>query len=283
MTATENAVDAVENAVGAVGAAHAVAAVDLEPLRPLDPVRPALAAATPARVFLGRVGTTLRTRDLLALRVDHAAARDAVHARLDDESGALEPLVVGHGMFTVATQAHTPHAYLRRPDLGRLFSEEGAARIRAEGTREPTVQLIVADGLSARAVGSYAPPFVETFTRLGEARGWTLGRPIAVRHARVGLMNEVGELLHPQVVVLLIGERPGLDVQASMSAYFGYRPTPSCTDADRSLISNIRDDGIPADQAASDAISLVDQILATGGSGVSALLAAHDHKHLTGH
>jgi len=157
------------------------------------------------------------------------------------------------------------------------------ARIRAEGTREPTVQLIVADGLSARAVGSHAPPFVDTFTGLGEARGWTLGRPIAVRHARVGLMNEVGELLRPQVVVLLIGERPGLDVQASMSVYFGYRPTPSCTDADRSLISNIHDDGIPAAQAASDAISLVDQILTSGGSGVGALLAAHDRKHLTDH
>ena len=123
---------------------------------------------------------------------------------------------------------------------------------------------------------------METFTRLGEARGWTLGRPIAVRHARVGLMNEVGELLRPRVVVLLIGERPGLDVQASMSAYFGYRPASSCTDADRSLISNIHDDGIPADQAASDAISLVDQILATGGSGVSALLAAHDRRAVRG-
>jgi ethanolamine ammonia-lyase small subunit len=261
-------------------AAGAAGAAELEPLRPLDPARPALAAATPARVFLGRVGTTLRTQDMLALRVDHAAARDAVHARLDDESIALEPLVAGHGMFTVATLADTPHTYLRRPDLGRRFSEEGAARIRAEGTSQPTVQLIVADGLSARAVGSYAPPFVETFTRLGAARGWTLGRPIAVRHARVGLMNEVGELLRPQVVLLLIGERPGLDVQASMSAYFGYRPTPSCTDADRSLISNIHDDGIPPDQAASDAATLIDQILATSGSGVSALLAAHDQKRL---
>jgi ethanolamine ammonia-lyase small subunit len=253
----------------------------LEPLDPLDPVRPALAAATPARVFLGRVGTTLRTRDMLALRVDHAAARDAVHARLDDESAALEPLVAGHGMFTVTTKADTPHAYLRRPDLGRLFSEEGAERVRAEGTRQPTVQLVVADGLSARAVGSYAPPLVAQFARLGAARGWTLGRLIAVRHARVGLMNEIGELLRPQVVMMAIGERPGLDVQASMSVYFGYRPTPSCTDADRSLISNIHDDGISPAQAATDAAALVEQILATGGSGVSALLAAHDQKRLT--
>jgi len=254
----------------------------LEPIEPFDPVRPALAAATPARVFLGRVGTTLRTRDMLALRVDHAAARDAVHARLDDESEALEPLVAGHGMFTVTTQADTPHAYLRRPDLGRLFSEEGAARIRAEGTRQADVQLVVADGLSARAVGSYAAPFVEEFARLCAARGWTLGRPIGVRHARVGLMNQVGELMRPQVVVMLIGERPGLDVHASMSAYFGYRPTPACTDEDRSLISNIHDEGIPPEQAASDAAALIEQILATRASGVGALLAAHDHKRLAG-
>ncbi len=250
---------------------------DLEPLDLVDPVRPALASATPARVFLGRVGTTLRTSDMLALRVDHAAARDAVHARLDDESAALEPLVAG-GMFTVTTRADTSHTYLRRPDLGRLFSEEGAARIKAEGTPQPTVQLIVADGLSARAVGSYAPLFAETFARLAAERGWTLGRLIAVRHARVGLMNEVGELLRPQVVMMLIGERPGLEVQASMSVYFGYRPTRSCTDADRSLISNIHDDGISPARAAADAADLTEQILATGGSG---LLAAHASKQLT--
>jgi ethanolamine ammonia-lyase small subunit len=94
-------------------------------------------------------------------------------------------------------------------------------------------------------------------------------------------MNEIGELLRPQVVMMAIGERPGLDVQASMSVYFGYRPTPSCTDADRSLISNIHDDGISPAQAATDAAALVEQILATGGSGVSALLAAHDQKRLT--
>jgi ethanolamine ammonia-lyase small subunit len=93
-------------------------------------------------------------------------------------------------------------------------------------------------------------------------------------------MNTVGELLRPQVVLLLIGERPGLDVQASMSAYFGYRPNAAHTDADRSLISNIHDDGIPPDEAASAAVPLVEQILAAGATGVSALLAAHDQRQL---
>jgi len=243
-------------------------------------VRPDLAAATPARVFLGRVGTTLRTNDLLTLRADHAAAKDAVRARLDDEAAALEPLVTVHGMFTVASRAATPHAYLRRPDLGRLLAEESAALVAAEGTRESTVQILVADGLSARAVGSYAPAFVSIFARLAANSGWTLGRLIAIRHARVGLMNEIGELLRPDVVLMLIGERPGLDVQASMSAYVGYRPDRSHTDADRSLISNIHDDGLAPEQAAHDAAALVAQIIKAQASGVSALLAAHEQRRI---
>ena len=242
--------------------------------------RPSLADATPARVFLGRVGTTLRTGDLLTLRADHAAAKDAVRARFDDEAAALDPLVTMHGMFTVESRAATPHAYLRRPDLGRLLSEESAARVLAQGTPGATVQIVVADGLSARAIGSHAPPFVAAFAELSAARGWTLGRPIAVRHARVGVMNPLGELLRPQVLLLLIGERPGLDVHASMSAYFGYRPNAAHTDADRSLISNIHDDGIPPEEAAAAAVPLVEQILATGATGVSALLAAHEQRQL---
>jgi ethanolamine ammonia-lyase small subunit len=246
----------------------------------IDRARPRLADATPARVFLGRAGTTLRTRDLLTLRADHAAARDAVGARLDDEAVALEPLAARYGMFTVGTRADTPHAYLKRPDLGRLLSEQGAAAIRSEGTRESTVQIVVADGLSARAAGTHAPAFVARFAELADASGWALGRLIAVRHARVGLMNQIGELLAPRVVLLLIGERPGLDVQASMSAYLGYRPDHTHTDADRNLISNIHDDGILPGQAAEQAAALTGQLLAARRSGVSAVLAQRQPKHL---
>ncbi len=246
----------------------------------IEPGRPELARATPARVFLGSAGTTLRTADLLALRADHAAARDAVRARFDDEAAALEPLVTGFGMFTVTTRAATDQDYLRRPDLGRQLSPEGAERVRADGTPASTVQLVVADGLSARAAGTHAPAFIAAFAALAAEREWTLGRLIAVRHARVGLMNELGALLQPEVVLMLIGERPGLDVTAGLSAYFGYRPRPGQTDADRSLISNIHDDGIPPAQAALEAAAVVEQILAARSSGVSALLAAHQPRPL---
>jgi ethanolamine ammonia-lyase small subunit len=236
---------------------------------------------TPARVFLGGAGTALRTRDLLELRAGHAAARDAVRARFDDQVLALAPFVADHGMFTVGTRGDSSETYLRRPDLGRRFDDESAAMIRAEGTHGSTVQIVVCDGLSARAMGAHAPKFVARFAELSQSLGWLLGRLFAVRHARVGLMNEVGELLRPEVVLLLIGERPGLDSQSSMSAYIGYQPGRTHTDADRSLISNIHDDGIPPEQAAEEAVALIERFRACGASGVSAILSDYRRGHLT--
>ncbi len=65
-----------------------------------------------------------------------------------------------------------------------------------------------------------------------------------IRHCRVGILNEIGELLGPQVAVLLIGERPGLATAESLSAYMAYRPEAAHTDADRNLISNIHARGV---------------------------------------
>jgi len=233
-----------------------------------------------AWVFLGRAGTAMRTRDLLTRRAGHAAARDAVQAQLNDLVLNLAPLVADHRMFSVGTRADSAETYLRRPDLGRLFSDEGAAMIRAEGTRASTVQIVICDGLSARAVGTHAPKFIARFAELSQQRNWLLGRIFAVRHARVGLMNEVGELLRPEVVLLLIGERPGLDSQSSMSANFGFQPRRTHTDADRSLISNIHDDGITPVQAAEEAVALIERLRLSGTSGVSAVLSDHQRRRL---
>jgi ethanolamine ammonia-lyase small subunit len=183
-------------------------------------------------------------------------------------------------MFIVGTRADDSGSYLRRPDLGRLFDDESAAVIQAEGTRETTVQIVVCDGLSARAVAAHAPEFVARFAELTQPLGWVLGRIFAVRNARVGLMNEVGELLGPQVVLLLIGERPGLDSQSSMSAYFGFRPRRTHTDADRSVISNIHDDGITPIQAAEEAVVVIKRLLDCGASGVGAVLSDHQRLRL---
>lgn len=176
---------------------------------------------------------------------------------------------------------YTSRKVVRRPDLGRVFDAESVAAIRAEGTPGTTVQIVVDDGLPARAVGTRAPKFVEKFTSLSETKGWAVGRTLAVRHARVGLMNQVGELLQPEVVLLLIGERPGLDIQASMSAYLGYRPDRTHTDADRSLISNIHDAGIQPEHAAEEAVALIERLRASDGSGGSPLLSEYQRNRLS--
>jgi ethanolamine ammonia-lyase small subunit len=196
-----------------------------------------------------------------SLAAQSSVAEDAVRGQLDDEMAPLGPLVVSHGLFVVDSRALSPQAYLRRPDLGRSLDSEAVQAIRAHGTPGATVQIVIGDGLAAHAVGSYAPAFVSSFAAIVAARGWSLGRVIAVRHAQVGLMNEIGELLLPEVVLFLIGERPGQGIQASLSAYFGYRPDKSHTDADRSLISNIHDSGLLPARAASDAAELVGRLL----------------------
>ena len=89
-----------------------------------------------------------------------------------------------------------------------------------------------------------------------------------MRYCRVGVMNEIGEILDPAVVILLIGERPGLATAESLSAYMAYRPRPGDTDAKRNLISNIHSRGLSIDEAAERIITLAGTLRAMQCSGV---------------
>ena len=231
-------------------------------------VRQAL-ARTPARLLVGRSGPGYRTSTWLALRADHAAARDAVRAELDLAAAFGEDRIAGSDLFWSATRARTRDEYLLRPDLGRRLDDESREEVRARCPSSVDLQLVIGDGLSAAAVASQAPALLD---RLGEgatARGWRFGRPFAVRHCRVGVLNDVGELLGPAVVVLLIGERPGLATVESLSAYLAYRPRPGHTDADRNLVSNIHPRGVTTDEAAARVLALAARMMALGTSGVT--------------
>jgi ethanolamine ammonia-lyase small subunit len=223
------------------------------------------AAVTPARVFLGSAGLSHRTADALALRADHALARDAVDAPLDVTRVDMATL----GLFEVATEVPDHATYLLRPDLGRRLSASARATIARECPAGADVQVVVGDGLSAAAVHAQVPRLIPRLQALTEARGWTWGRPFAVRHCRVGVMNDVGDVLHPQVVVLLVGERPGLGTAESLSAYLAFAPHAGCTDADRNLVANIHDRGTPAEAAAERVLAFVDAIRAAGRSGAT--------------
>lgn len=218
---------------------------------------------TPARLYLGRAGTSYPTRSLLALRADHAAARDAVRAPLpaDLDLGVERAL-------SAQSRAESLQEYLRRPDLGRRLSDASRDVLAAEGSPGADVQFVIGDGLSSAAVRVQVPKLLPSLIECCEARGLRVGTPVVVRHCRVGIMNDVGELLDPKLVVLLIGERPGLATAESLSAYFAYRPRPGHTDAERNLISNIHDAGVAVPDAVDRVLSFISVLMAEERSGV---------------
>jgi ethanolamine ammonia-lyase small subunit len=229
----------------------------------------ALRERTPARVWVGRVGPAYHTATQLELRQDHAAALDAVHAELDLERDFGPEFVARWQLFEVRTQTATKAEYLMRPDLGRRLSEEARAEVARNCPAGIDMQVVLGDGLSAAAVVAQVPALLPLLHAAAEAAGWRLGRPFFVRHCRVGILNEIGEILDPAVVVLLIGERPGLATAESLSAYLAYRPRPGDTDARRNLISNIHARGVPPALAARRIVALAGKMRQMQASGVA--------------
>jgi ethanolamine ammonia-lyase small subunit len=241
-------------------------------------------ARTPARVLVERAGAAYRTETQLELREAHAAARDAVRTEFDLERdlGASTPerakparsgdpgaeLVREWKLFAVSTMAATKDEYLLRPDLGRQLSPEGSRLVLERCELNPDLQIVIGDGLSVTAVRAQVPQLLPLIAEKARTHGWSLGQTFAVRYCRVGVMNVVGELLRPQVVVLLIGERPGLATAESLSAYMGFRPAGGHSDANRNLISNIHARGISAETAATRIVALAGQMMQQKLSGV---------------
>jgi ethanolamine ammonia-lyase small subunit len=226
-------------------------------------------ARTPARLLEGRAGAAYRTGTQLELREAHAAARDAVRAELDLETAFGAEFVKRWGLFVVNTQAREKEAYLLRPDLGRRFDEASRAEIQCGCPRGNDFQIAIADGLSVLAVARQVPALLPLLVEGAKARGWSCGQPFVIRHCRVGILNEIGELLDPRVVVLLIGERPGLATAESLSAYMAYRPRLQHTDAERNLISNIHSRGVSHESAAARILNLAARMSEAKLSGVT--------------
>lgn len=224
-------------------------------------------ALTPARLLVGRVGASYSTATQLQLREDHAAARDAVMDELDLERHLGGQLVQDWKLFEVATAAASKTQYLARPDLGRRLSEQARGSIGQRCPAGADLQIVIGDGLSVSAVAAQVPPLLPLLDAGARQRGWRWGQPFVVRYCRVGVMNDIGELLAPKALVLLIGERPGLATAESLSAYMAYRPRAGHTDADRNLISNIHLRGVGPENAALRILNLAAQMMAGAISG----------------
>ena len=225
-------------------------------------------ARTPARLFVGRAGTGYPTSTALKLRADHAAALDAVYQEVDLERDFGAERISIYDLFNTQTQVHTRTEYLMRPDRDRLFDLASQERIHAECSPEADLQIVLGDGLSASAVARHGARLLDLLWARARDRSWKLGKPFLIRFCRVGILNEIGRLLHPQVVVLLIGERPGLVQSESLSAYLAFQPQPGHTDAQRNLISNIHPQGVSLDDAAERILNLAAQMREAQSSGV---------------
>ena len=242
---------------------------DRQPLVPPDwsGLVEKIRAQTPARLLSGRAGAAYRTSTQLELREAHASARDAVRCELDLERDLGAAFLKEWNLFEVSTHAADKDDYLLRPDRGRHFTDESRAIILKRCASRQDVQVVIGDGLSIAAVSAQVPALVPLLADGARERGWTFGQVFANRYCRVGILNEIGELLQPRVVLLLIGERPGLATAESLSAYLAYEPCTSHTDANRNLISNIHARGVPVRQASTRILHLVEQMMKRKTSG----------------
>lgn len=239
----------------------------------------ALRRFTAARIALGRAGTSLPTARHLEFQLAHARARDAVHAALDAD--ALERDLQALGLPTVRLHSAAPDrdTYLKRPDLGRRLDDASRARLAALAAPATTtpdaaalrydVALVVADGLSAQAASRHAAPLVAALLpRLSDA-GLVVAPVAVVLQGRVAVGDEVGERLGARLVVVLIGERPGLSSPDSLGAYLTWAPRAGLTDEARNCVSNVRPEGLAIEAAAQRIAWLIGQAHARGLSGVA--------------
>lgn len=225
---------------------------------------------TPARIFVGRAGAAYRTSTQLELREAHAAARDAVRAELDMESAFGAAFIKRWDLFEVCTQARSKDEYLQHPELGRRLNEEFRRELVRRCPPGSDIQIAIGDGLSVTAVAAQVPPLLPLLHEGAQARGWSIGHTFVIRHCRVGILNEIGELLNARVIILLIGERPGLATAESLSAYMAYEPRTAHTDANRNLVSNIHARGLKPRAAADRILDIAARMikLRLGGIGI---------------
>ena len=217
---------------------------------------------TPARLGAGRAGPRYKTLTMLRFRADHAAARDAVFSQIPEDYAK------NHDLVPVQTKCHDKDEYLTRPDLGRCFDEENQKIIRSAVSGTPRVQLVVGDGLSSAAILANAADCMAAIRDGLKLKGIDTGKGIFVRYCRVGAGDAIGDITGCELVCMLVGERPGLVTDKSMSAYITYKPHTGVSESSRTVVSNIHAQGTPAVEAGAFVADLIGKILEKKVSGV---------------
>ncbi len=242
-------------------------------LAPLDEVKvdnpknmaalEAMRKSTPARILMGRCGARQKTHSFLHYQADHASAVDAVFLDVSDAC------LAENGLFGVQTTVKDKDEFLMKPELGKKLNEAGRKTILEKCEKGRQVQIIVVDGLSSTAIEANIADTVPALMQGLKAEGISVGTPFFIKYGRVGVMDEVGELLGCDIVVELVGERPGLITAESMSAYMVHKAGKKTVEADRTIISNIHKGGTPPAEAGAHMATVVKQMLAQKASGVA--------------
>ena len=227
-----------------------------------------LKAKTPARLGSGRAGPRYKTLTMLRFRADHAAAQDAVFSQVDEDYAEK------NGLIPLQTKCRDKDEYLTRPDLGRIFDEENQAKLRKAITGKPRVLIVVGDGLSSAAIHANAMDCMAAIRDGLKAKGIDTGKAVFVRYCRVGAGDAIGDVTGCELVCMLVGERPGLVTDKSMSAYITYNPHIGSLESSRTVVSNIHAQGTPAVEAGAHIASLIETILKKKVSGVGLHLEA---------
>lgn len=229
---------------------------------------------TPARIALGRSGVSTPTAAHLAFQLAHARARDSVHCKLDALALARGVRALGLDTVSLHSAAADRSIYLRRPDLGRQLAEPAREQLlalrRQRGTARHDVAFAIADGLSALAIQRHALLLLEVVLALlrDDDRAWAIAPAAIVEQGRVAIGDEIGELLDADIVVVLVGERPGLSSPDSLGLYLTWSPRPGRTDAERNCISNVRPEGLDYATAAARVVYLLREARRRGLTGI---------------
>tara|TARA_R110002050_G_scaffold1244_5_gene8731 strand:+ start:15460 stop:16347 length:888 start_codon:yes stop_codon:yes gene_type:complete len=235
---------------------------------------------TAARISLGRSGVSIPTEEMLAFQLAHAQARDAVHTPLDfeglqqqlDELTLQYPKLIRIKSLSVHSQASDRMVYLQRPDLGRSLDQQSAKKLHKIASQYTySLAIVVADGLSATAIYQNALPFIRLLleTLEHDEQSWTLAPITLVEQGRVAISDEIGQLLNADLVLMLIGERPGLSSPDSMGLYLTWAPQVGLNDSSRNCVSNVRPEGLIYSAAVQKAMYLLRESRRLKLSGVN--------------
>lgn len=220
-----------------------------------------LKAKTPARLGVGRAGTRYLTSTLLRFRADHAAAQDSVFSLVPEDFPQK------NGLIPLKTMCKDKDEYLTRPDLGRLFDEKEQEKIQA-ACKGQKILLVIGDGLSSAAITANAMDCAAAIRQGLKGKGIDPGKGLFVKFCRVGASDHLGDLTGCELVCMLVGERPGLVTNESMSAYLTYGPHRGISESKRTVISNIHAQGISAVEAGAHIASVIETILQKKMSGI---------------